>query len=166
MTPEIQQMPRDTTAPEAQTTPTAPVGQPPITPPAATGQGWNWFLRILGIVLAFGGGITLWYAIFTADVAGHEGIPPSNWLVLVGLVGFAVWAALAAALLRSWWSVLVVPAAFYVGTILAGNSFDISQLFSRGGISWGVLLLTVLPAAIGAVIGTPIGTWIEQRIRR
>ena len=170
---DVQQMQRDTThdtaAQEAQTTgapmtpttpttpSTAPVGRPPIAPPAAIGQGWNWFLRILGIVLAIGGGITLWYAMLATDVAGHEGIPPADWLVVLALIGFAAWAAVAAGLMRTWWALLIVPVAFLAGMAV-----------TRGSVIFGppLLLSSTVPAIIGAVIGTPLGRWVERRIRR
>lgn len=198
MAPDVQQMPPDTTydttAQEAQTTltpltpptspliptaplkarasttqPPAPVSQPPVTPPAATGQGWNWFLRILGVVLAIGGGIAFIYP-FHAFWGGKAAPILPDWLVLVALIGSAVLAVAAAALLRSWWAVLIAPVAFFVGgqlALLMARGFDF-QHWSAAFLSVyiSVLMFTTPLAIVGVVIGVPLGKWVARRMRR
>lgn len=173
MTPDVQQMPRDTTVPEAQTTPTAPVGEPPITPSAATGQGWNWLLRILGIVMAFGGGIAL---MATAALLPWNTIPEAdNWTLLGVLVAESLfWGFVAALLLRSWWAILIVPVAFSAGIYLymlyqafQWSGFNLQQWLPSSGDAMPYWMLRgTLPATIGAVIGALFGKWVGRRIPR
>ncbi len=132
-----------------------PADQQPVAASAGTGQGWNWFLRILGIVLAFGAGSAFWYALLAADTAGHHGTPPQGWLVGLVLLGLALWAALAAGLLRTWWAVLIVPVAFYAGMAVAAGGITVSL---------PLVLITIAIGGIGAVIGIYSGLAVEQRL--
>lgn len=165
MLPDVQE--RNTTSPTSTAQPAAPVGQPPVTPPARTGQGWNWFLGILGVVLAIGGGIAIIYAFHTFWWSA-EGVPTfPDWLVWVAIIGSVVLAVAAAALLRSWWAVLIVPVAFYVGGYLAllmASGFDFQQWSNAFlTVSFSVMLFTLPPAIVGTVIGVPIGKWVAKR---
>lgn len=163
MLPDVQRTPIAQEVP-----PTAPVGQPPIATPATTGQGWNRFLRILGVVLAIGAGIGNVYAVTAMWLSG--GTPVPGWLPIVGVVGCGVLAAVAAALLRSWWGVLIVPVAVCVGAqlgFLMIRGFNFQDGFdTMGTFSFVVVLFAVLPATVGSVIGVPIGKWLERSIRR
>lgn len=142
-----------------------------IATPGSDGRVWNWVLRAVGVIVALGGGIALWYAIAAADTHSRQGSLVPVWVDLLALVGFTAWAVLAGALLRSWWALLIVPVAYYVGALLAANGFDLQQWFGNGvlhGIlsGWSVLFLAVPPAAIGAAIGSPLGWRVERRIHR
>lgn len=133
-----------------------PAGQQPVAPSAGTGQGWNWFLRISGIVLAFGAGSAFWYALLAADTAGQQGTPPQGWLVALVLLALVVWAALAAALLRTWWAVLIIPVAFYIGMAVVAGGITVSL---------PLLLIVIAIGEVGAVIGFYSGLAVEQRLR-
>ncbi len=133
-----------------------PAGQQPVASSAGTGQGWNWFLRISGIVLAFGAGSAFWYALLAADTAGQQGVPPEGWLVALVLMALVLWAALAAGLLRTWWAMLIVPVAFYAGMAVVAGGLTVSP---------PLLLITIAIGAIGTVIGIYSGQAVEQRLR-
>ncbi|HEX8994532.1 MAG TPA: hypothetical protein VF812_00725 [Ktedonobacterales bacterium] len=91
------------------------------------------------------------------------------WLDALVLLGLVLWIALAAGLFRSWWAVLFVPAAFYVGALLQwpfipSNYTVTFQTFHV--LLYVVLVITMSPAVFGALLGTAISKWIEQRMRR
>lgn len=183
--PDIQDTQHDTAAQELQTgpvTPTVPttptprsavpVGQPPITPPASIGQGWNWFLRILGVVIAFAAGVAYAYALGAAW--GQPEAQATGWLILFGFVGIVLGVAVAAGLFRSWWALLIVTVVFYVGYVvqpLFTSSFDFQLWIQFLNPVTGLylnpiaLLFILSPAFVGAVLGVPIGKWVEQRLR-
>ena len=91
---------------------------------------------------------------------------PVVYLMVPLLVG-----VVSAGLLRSWWAMLIVPVAFSVG-------FFLSSIFQMGGFNlqnWAasgfegvdiLVILGVVPVAIGIAIGTPIGKKIEQRLQQ
>lgn len=145
-----------------------PDGQqmPSAVPPAAVGRGWNWVLRILGVILALGGGIALWYVLVAADAHVREnGTLLPVWVDILAFLLFIGWAALVAALLRTWWSFLIVPLAFYVGILLAVSGFDLGQLIQNGLLeAWVVLILAVPAAVLGAWVGTYLGMRVEGRL--
>lgn len=189
--PDMQEVqsatPRDTATQDVQSAPVTPivpttpplqsavpVGQPPVAPPAAIGQGWNWFLRIVGIVLALAAGMVFELA-FDAWFTSLQGPATQDWWwVALAAVGFVAWTALAAVFFRSWWAVLIVPLAYYIGVTLVPlfqSGFDFQQwlqYFSLGGRFAGpVMLVAILPpAVVGAFIGSPLGKWVERRMRR
>ena len=71
-----------------------------------------------------------------------------------------------AALLRSWWAVLLAPAALSIGTVFgllaAGSGLnDITDPGFAAGLTV-FALLALLPAATGAAIGAPLGKEIER----
>ena len=122
-------------------------------------RGWDRWLRLLGVAVAVGGGVVL--SLPTA-------VPLAVILVLPLVVGL-----LSAALLRSWWALLIVPVAFRVGFLLAGiplaGAFDVLARSSSDGI---VEVFTILyglqlvPVALGIALGTPIGKKLEQRLQQ
>jgi hypothetical protein len=89
------------------------------------------------------------------------------WPILLVLLG-----VVSATLFRSWWAVLVVPAALSIGALLYFST-DPIILYNLQGHNGGenqVMLIIALVfldilTAIGAVIGTPIGRLIEKRLR-
>ena len=134
-------------------TPSTP--HPEQTVPASSSwQGWSLWLRILGVVVALVGHLAL-AVMATQDYQSLGAL----LVILVGVVS--------AGLIRSWWSLLIVPVLFGVG-------FSLSSLFTHGFYGFGeffsnllsvmVLVLIVL-VEIGVLIGTPLGKWIEQRLR-
>jgi hypothetical protein len=136
--------------------------------PTARGRLWNWVLHIVGVILAIGGGIALWYLLVVIDVQLREqDLVLPVWLDILAFIVFAAWAALAAALLRTWWSLLIVSVAFYAGILLAVAGFDLQQVLSNGLLAaWTVLILALPAAALGAAFGTYLGMRVEESIRR
>lgn len=163
----VQQTPRDPTTHNATTEPAAPIDRPPVVPPARTGQSWTWFLYLLGFVLAIGGGMAMIYA-FHTFWWNAEGVPIfPDWLALAAIPGSVVLAMAAAALLRSWWAVLIVPIAFFIGgqlALLIAGGFDVRQWSGAFlTVSFSVLVFTLPPAIVGVAIGAPIGKWVARR---
>ncbi len=132
--------------PEEETPPTP--NQEQIAPAASSWQGWSLWLRILGVVVALVGNVVLF-------LLGTQDFQSLSILLLV-LVG-----GVSAGLIRSWWSLLIVPVAFVVGDSLIGSGFAgfFSNLLSE------LTLIFTAFVEIGVAIGTPIGKWIEQRLR-
>jgi hypothetical protein len=120
----------------------------------ATGRtmpAWRSPLRMLAILLPLAAGL----ACSLTDQS----------LLLVSWIPFTVGAA-SAALLRSWWAVLLAPAALSTGTLLgllaAGSGLnDITNPGFAAGLTI-FALLALLPAATGAAIGAPLGKEIER----
>jgi hypothetical protein len=134
------------------------VGPMSTVPSASLWRGWSLLLRLLGIAIAFVGGPTFLWLI---TIAGDARVPVNDaiqigWFILLGLV--------AAAPLRWWWAILIVPIAF--------DASFIASLFAQhtplGGLL-GIGIIVVfydLPLALGAALGTLVGLGIEKRLRR
>ena len=103
-----------------------------------------------------------------------RGLAGGGWLGLFlhrSVIASGLWlpfllGVVSAALLRSWWAVLVVPTALSLGTLLGiifiGGGFP--NIAGTGFIE-GVTLfvsLGVVPILIGTAIGTPLGKQIER----
>ena len=82
------------------------------------------------------------------------------FLLLVILVGIV-----SAALLRSWWAMLIVPVAFSVGLSLSQSFAYGFDKFVPGLLNYITLFFIVL-VEIGVLIGTPLGKMIEQRLQQ
>ena len=130
---------------EEETSPTP--NQEQTAPAASSWQGWSLWLRILGVVVALVGNVVL-------VLLGTQDFQSLSILLLV-LVG-----SVSAGLIRSWWSLLIVPVAFVVGTSLMGSGF--AGFFSNV-LSYFTWFFTAF-VEIGVAIGTPIGKRIEQRL--
>ena len=114
-------------------------------------SAWRSPLRILGILLPLAAGL----ACSLIDQS----------LLLVSWIPFTLGVA-SAALLRSWWAVLLAPAALSIGILLglaaAGSGLnDITDPGFAAGLTF-FALLALLPAATGAAIGAPLGKEIER----
>lgn len=162
MLPNMRYMEHHTTAPEDPTLP--PVGSTWNFPVSISGGFWTWFLRILGVALAFAGGIALGYA----ATAPETGSTVGNWWVLIALV---VCGALLALLLRSWWAIVILPVVFsvgiFVGTVIEGGGFDFQTwLPTAAEAAFFVVVFCDLPLMLGIALGTPFGGAIERRVRR
>jgi len=112
---------------------------------------WGSRLRILGILLPLAAGLVCAFI--------------DHSLLLASWIPFTVGAA-SAALLRSWWAVLVAPAAVSIGTVfglLAAGSGpnDVTDPGFGVGLTFFVLL-ALLPSATGAAIGAPLGKEIQR----
>jgi hypothetical protein len=126
---------------------TPPLEQEQTAPTASSWQGWSLWLRILGVVVALVGNVVL-------ALLGTQDFQSLSILLLV-LVG-----VVSAGLIRSWWSLLIVPVAFVVGdSLIDGFAGFFSNLLSY--FTWFFIAFV----EIGVAIGTPIGKWIEQRLR-
>ena len=132
--------------------------QTPSATPTSSWRGWDLGLRLLGVAVAVVGGVVL-----SLPMA----VPLAVVLVLPLVVG-----VVSAALVRSWWALLIVPVAFRGGFLLVGiplaGGFDVLARSSSEGI---VEVFTILyglqlvPVALGIAIGTPIGKKLEQRLQ-
>ncbi len=125
--------------------------------PTSAWRGWDLWLRLLGVAVAVGGG-----AVLSLPTA----LPLAVVLVLPLVVG-----VVSAALVRSWWALLIVPVAFRVGFLLVGlplaGGFDVlASSSSEGTVEVFTILygLQLVPVALGSAIGTPIGKKLEQRL--
>ena len=112
---------------------------------------WSSRLRILGILLPLAAGLVCSFI--------------DQSLLLVSWIPFTLGVA-SAALLRSWWAVLLAPAALSIGTLLglafAGSGLnDVTDPGFAAGLTVFVLL-ALLPSATGAAIGAPLGKEIER----
>lgn len=148
--------------PEEETPPPLDHKQPST--PASSWRGWSLWLRVLGVVVPFVASFARFFPIDERLFPLMHGI--GVYLLVPLLVG-----VVSGGLLRSKWAVLVVPAALSIGAIMG-------QIFLEGGIVLpnmadpgfveGVAFLLffgVVPIAIGAAIGTPIGKKIEKRLQ-
>lgn len=137
----------------------APLAGPMSTVPSPSlWRGWSLLLRLLGIAIAFvGGPIFLWLI----TTAGDARIPVNDALQIGG---FLLLGVVAAAPLRWWWAILIVPIAFDVGFIasLFAQNIPLGGLLGIGII----VVLYDLPLALGAALSTLVGLGIEKRLRR
>jgi hypothetical protein len=134
-------------------------------------------MRILGVALPLVGGfLTSWpYSNPDYEVIGIHIQVIAFWgLALVVCLTVFV----GALLLRSWWSLLILPVAAYVGTVLGNVVFSLIQ----GGVpmmqewigNWIggflniiglVVMIVFLPLIVVASIGTAISPWLKKRIQ-
>lgn len=135
---------------------TPSLDQEQTAPATSSWQGWSLWLRILGVVLALVGRFIFPF-LAIPDETGWS-FPLS--VVLVGFVS--------AGLLRSWWSLLIVPVAFNMGFFLSNifqGGFDLQQLAAGNFEGLDFLVFFAVFVDIGVAIGTPIGKMIEKRLR-
>ena len=116
-----------------------------------TRPAWSSPLRMLAILLPLAAGLV-------CSLIDQS-------LLLVSWIPFTLGVA-SAALLRSWWAVLLTPAALSIGTLFglaaAGSGLnDITDPGFAAGLTF-FALLALLPAATGAAIGAPLGKEIER----
>jgi hypothetical protein len=112
---------------------------------------WGSPLRIAGILLPLAAGLVCAFI--------------DQSLLLVSWIPFTV-AAVSTAFVRSWWAVLITPAALSIGTLfglLAAGSGpnDITDPSFAAGLTF-FALLALLPAATGAAIGASLGKEIQR----
>ncbi|MGZ3643754.1 MAG: hypothetical protein ACXVCM_07865 [Ktedonobacteraceae bacterium] len=142
----ISQQQNDIRVPEEETPPPHDQKQPSAL--TFSWRSWSLWLRILGVVLAFVGvyvGMLLWA--FLTPMLG-------DWWIFGGFL-FIVVGAVCAGLIRSWWSLLIVPVVFGVGNFLLPliiHPFGVPE-FS---------LVTLAIVEIGVAIGTAIDMLIEK----
>ena len=123
--------------------------------PASSWRGWSLWLRVLGVVVP----LVVSLVCSFIDLS----------LLLVVWLPFLL-GVVSAALFRSWWAVLVVPTALSIGTILSisflgGGLPNIANPGFAEGVTLFVLL-GVVPMAIGAAIGAPLGKQIERLLQQ
>jgi hypothetical protein len=143
--------------PEEETPP--PLEQKHTATATSSWRGWSLWLRVLGVVVPLVAGFALAFPI---------NIPLNVYLLMLVplLVG-----VVSAGLLRSWWAMLFVPVAFSVGFFLSNifqmGGFDLQNWAASGFEGVDILvILGVVPIAIGVAIGTPIAKKIEQRLQQ
>jgi hypothetical protein len=139
--------------PEEETSP--PLAQKKQSTPASTWRGWSLWLRVLGVVVP----VVVSLVCSFIDLS----------LLLVAWLPFLL-GVVSAALYRSWWAVLIVPTALSIGTILSISFLGggLPNIAAPGFVEGATLfmLLGVVPMAIGAAIGTPLGKQIERLLQR
>lgn len=120
-------------------------------------RGWDLWLRLLGVAVAVGGGVVL-------------SLPTAVSLALVLALPLIV-GVVSAALVRSWWALLIVTVAFRVGFLLVSiplaGAFDVLARSSSEGTLEVVTILygfQLVPVALGIALGTPIGKQLAQRL--
>lgn len=148
----ISQKPDNIRWPEEETPP--PLKQKQTSIPASSWRTWSLWLRVLGVVVA----LVVGFALLTTPVF----LPLPVYLFLVGVVS--------AGLLRSWGAILVVPVAFGVGIFLSlvfqVGGFNLQGLSASGFEGVGIIVvLGVVPLAIGVAIGITLSKWIERRLQ-
>ncbi len=118
---------------------------------------------IVGVVLPMVAGTTLWWI---PSLFGYADImdSPTVGYTVIGVT--VVLAFAGAAVLRSWWALLIVPAAWLVGEILAALVMGLAT----SSMNWGILLLpgglilfVGLPVLISAGLGALFGQWLARR---
>jgi hypothetical protein len=132
--------------------------QTPSVAPTSAWRDWDLWLRLLGVAIAVVGGVVL---------SRPSAVPLAVALVLPLLVG-----VVSAALVRSWWALLIVPLAFRVGFLLVGiplaGGFDVlARSSSDGAVEVFTILygLQLVPVALGVALGTPIGKKLAQQLQ-
>lgn len=119
--------------------------------------------RIVGVVLPLVAGTALWWI---PSLFGYADIM-DNPTVGYTVIGVTIALAFAgAAVLRSWWALLIVPAAWLVGEILAAlvtglATASVNWVFLP--LSGGLILYVGLPVVISAGLGVLFGQWLARR---
>lgn len=118
---------------------------------------------IVGIVAPLVAGTTLWWipSLFGyADIMDNPTVGYTVFGITIALV-FA-----GAAVLRSWWAILIVPAAWLVGDILG----SLVTWLATASVNWvfvplsgGLILYLGLPVVIAAALGVLFGQWLARR---
>ena len=129
-----------------------PVEEPP------SRRAWSRLFRVLGMVVPL---VTSFACAFIDLSLLTMTIP-----FLLGLVS--------AGLLRSWWSIFIVPIAFSMGLVLSsiflGSGVFLSSMANpvfAGPPAFAFLaVFGIVPLVIGAAIGTPIGMMIGRLLRK
>ncbi len=141
-------------------TPRSPY-QDQAAPAVSSWRGWSLWLRVLGVVVALMGPFT--WALLFLHVLQSLDVLAALILLLVEVVS--------AGLIRSRWSLLIVPVMFCLGlslnAFLTGgltNVFDLLPWITTfGGLA--SFFIWVVPIVFSAAAGTSLGKWIEQQLR-
>jgi hypothetical protein len=119
--------------------------------------------RLIGLGIALLGGLAAVPAISLAGAAaGNSGAAG----FAVALVEALLVAGVSAWFLRTWWALLVIPAVYFVGSLVGGvvdagvqgslhSVGDALGYLALGAIAF--LFTFLLPLLVGTAIGTPIG---------
>ncbi len=127
----------------------------------AQSRGLRW---TLGIALPLVAGTAFWWV---PSLMGYADVmdDPTTGSVVLGLTVALAFAG--GALLRSWWALLIVPAAWLVGQALTQvfmslgtANLDWSALLPMSG---SILLLVGLPLLFSAGLGVLVGQWLARR---
>ncbi len=148
-------------------TPPSPY-QKQTAPAASSWRGWSLWLRILGAVVALVGPFT--WALLFLTVFQSLGLQVLQDLLAVPIL--LVVGIVSAGLIRSWWSLLIVPVMFCLGLILCvfltrglTGGFDTLLSIASDADMLFVFFVGMVPVVLSAAVGTPIGKGIERRKR-
>jgi hypothetical protein len=144
-------------------------------------KGWlamNSILRLVGVALAATLGVLVY------DLAMPDALVKDVFLLLVVLAAQLLVGWASGMLVRSWWSLVVVPGSFVIGFMLLAPQAAVSGILKSametpaastqfatiaGGVYWlavvFVLALLCSLATLGAAVGTRRGIGIEKRTR-
>ncbi len=145
-----------------------PLEQKHPSAPTSSWRSWSRWLRILGVGLALVCGIAIGAILGSPIYMLH--ILSYAWALLI----FFFVGIVSACLLRTWWSLLIVPLALTFALVAFTILFVLSYSLWYGGfdlqefvvslLRLDTVVLFVVPI-ISAAIGTPIGKQIEKRLR-
>ncbi len=130
-------------------------------PAVSSWRGWSLWLRVLGVVVALMGPFT--WALLFLQVFQSLNVLAALILLLMEVVS--------AGLIRSWWSLLIVPVLFCLDRILyaflTGGLTSVLDLLpwitnAKGLASF---FIWVVPIVFSAAIGTSIGMLLEEQPR-
>ena len=155
----ISQQRQNIHVPEEETSP--PLDQKQPSAPTFSWRDWSLWLRVLGVVVALMGPFT--WALLFLQVFQFLDVLAALILLLVEVVS--------AGLIRSWWSLLIVPVLFCMGlilhTFLTGGLTNVFHLLLWITTFEGLasFFIWVVPIIFSAAVGTSIGQMIEKRLR-
>ncbi len=130
-------------------------------PAVSSGRGWSLWLRVLGVIVALMGPFT-WAVLF---LQVFQSLNVLAALILL-LVEFG-----SAGLIRSWWSLLIVPVLFCLDRILyaflTGGLTNVLDLLPWITNIEGLasFFIWFVPIVFSAAIGTSIGMLLEEQPR-
>lgn len=128
------------------------------------GRGSRVFQWILGIAAPILAGTMIWWVpAFWGQADLFDNATP---LYVVTIATF-LFAIVGAALLRSWWSLLIVPVAWILGEAMAALFVTLTTSSFDWTIYWQsrvtLIILAAAPLVVGAGLGALFSRWLARR---